>query len=253
MELDRDLVHVIACNLDQPQTVLDALRATLSPAEAAVRARLRRARDRERAVASRGVLRVLLGACTGVEPAHVRIVEGPNGKPELAPPEPHDLRFNVSHAGRFALYAIASGRQVGIDVEPAGRTVAEPAAFARELGLPCTARGRELLTRWTRHEALAKATGEGLDAPTPDGTVQWRAVTLDWGGHHVAGLVVEGSGWRLRAGQAHSMTAVPVVVASIVELPIESSTMLVRVPAAAVSSRTLPRQESTAPLRSMPR
>ena len=90
------------------------------------------------------------------------------------PPVPaSELRFNLSHADDFALLALALGRAVGVDVEPADRRVdlepiAErffaPAERAALFALPPTARLAGFLELWTRKEAYLKARGDGLRA-----------------------------------------------------------------------------------------
>jgi 4'-phosphopantetheinyl transferase len=121
-----------------------------------------------------GRLEAVLAAYLGVEPAEVRLVAGPHGKPHIDD-EPA-LRFNLSHSGERWLVAIAAGREVGVDVEEQ-----RPRGDVRELadvGLPETdaacvssappERRDQLFHRlWVRHEARLKCHGVGLVAPLP--------------------------------------------------------------------------------------
>jgi len=68
-------------------------------------------------------LRTILGRYLDRDSARVRFRYGHRGKPALAP-ERGDLevRFNASHAGDLALFAIARGREVGVDVDSSVRT-----------------------------------------------------------------------------------------------------------------------------------
>src|SRR5258708_1498839 len=107
-------VHVIAASLDE--LPLAAGRAWLSTGEAARAGRLHFPWDRHRFAAGRGLLRGLLGRYLGLDPAELRFVYGPRGKPGLGA-EARDLRFNVSHSGGLALLAFVRGRHLGVDVE----------------------------------------------------------------------------------------------------------------------------------------
>lgn len=127
------------------------------------------AADRRRFTLARGALRALLGRYLGVEPRAVAFVYGPQGKPALAArPE---LHFNLSHARDCALYAVARGRPVGVDLEFIDRSL-DLAATARYACGPaerralaaCPPQLRHTLfyTYWVRKEALIKAHGGGM-------------------------------------------------------------------------------------------
>jgi 4'-phosphopantetheinyl transferase len=134
---------------------------TLSAAE---RERAARLRDPAPWIVTRGALRDLLGARLGVAPAAVALASGEFGKPEVPGAA---LRFNVSHTRSLALIALASGFEVGVDVERLDRrsaavertlTPGEAAALDAAAG----DRHEQLLRVWCRKEALAKAIGGGL-------------------------------------------------------------------------------------------
>jgi 4'-phosphopantetheinyl transferase len=137
----------------------------LSPDEAARAGRFRFERDRRAFVATRGVLRTLVGSYLGVAPEQVVFGYGPKGKPFV-----DGLAFNVSHAGGVALVALGSGR-VGVDVETM-RPDVEMRALARRFFTRAENAalerldGEELLRGfyacWTAKEAFVKAVGEGL-------------------------------------------------------------------------------------------
>jgi 4'-phosphopantetheinyl transferase len=107
------------------------------------------------------------GFCTGYKtqiPTHPPLLKG--GIEQLQTP----LHFNLSHSGDRVLYAIAR-REVGVDLEAMERrldytAVAErictPREWAAFQALPA-AQAREIFFAcWTRKEAVAKATGDGL-------------------------------------------------------------------------------------------
>jgi 4'-phosphopantetheinyl transferase len=161
-------------------------------------------RDRQPYIATRGLLRGLLGAALDTPPSALVFKYGPRGKPELARDNGNGvLRFNVSHVGGLAIFATAWNRHLGIDLEAmehlAGTAEDLPALAMRVLSrrefgiwraLPDDEiRGRALLRAWTRKEAFLKATGEGLsdqlrsieialDAAAPQSSLTMRNWTL---------------------------------------------------------------------------
>jgi 4'-phosphopantetheinyl transferase len=144
-------------------------RALLSTDERARADRFARAQDGARWAAARGILRALLARCTGTDPRELRFAEGPHGKPALA--DSARVRFNLSHSGDVALYAVTLDREVGIDVELPRRTVDAVAIARRVLGaaeaarlaaLDPPAREREFLRAWVRWEAVLKCRGTGI-------------------------------------------------------------------------------------------
>ena len=136
------------------------------------RASFRRAADWRRHVVARGLVRAVLSSYVARPPQDWRFVQGPHGRPELAPGEaPGDLRFNLSHAGDVAVCAVAAGRDIGVDVEALARagdvasvasrvlTDAERADMASREGRD---RDERLISYWTLKESVAKALGLGL-------------------------------------------------------------------------------------------
>ena len=137
---------------------------------------------RQRYVMARGILRRLLSTYLSIDAREVVFGYGAHGKPHLVGVE--GLAFNVSHAATLAIYAIASGREVGIDIENIERTVdidgvARTAFSARECevlaALPADARRAAFFRLWTRKEAYIKARGEGFGYPTRSFSVSHRA------------------------------------------------------------------------------
>lgn len=117
--------------------------------------------------AAHAALRLILAHYAGIAPAAIAFSQGPFGKPGAAL---QNLSFNMSHCGDAVLVGVAR-RPLGVDAEDVRRaenleTVAdlfldrgEREAIAR---LPVAQRPGELLRRWTRKEACAKALGLGL-------------------------------------------------------------------------------------------
>lgn len=132
------------------------------------------ARDGRAYVAGRGWARQVIGGLLGVGPAEVRFTYGRHGKPELAFPEEAGFRFNISHADDVICLAVASGREVGVDVEwislpPEATDIAEShfSPGERRAFEACPERHRALAFArcWTRKEAVLKALGSGLATP----------------------------------------------------------------------------------------
>lgn len=143
----------------------------LPAAERERAARIVRARARERWVASRWALRRVLARYLDREPAEIELRLGERGKPMLADPDT-PLRFNLSHSGGLALIAVATDREVGVDVEAIG---ARPVEFYAE---------------WTRREAVVKCHGVGLGTPLPDAPVA--VAPLEAGAGFAAAIAVSG-------------------------------------------------------------
>lgn len=149
-----------------------SLRSRLSGSERQRAERFRFERDRRRYVVARARLRELLGARLGVRPESVEIEHGRNGKPRLAR---GDWHFSVSHSEDVARYGFAR-REVGVDIG-ALRPVAQADAIAAQFFAPgeyaaYCARRSTFLECWTRMEALAKASGEGI-AGRPADAAPW--------------------------------------------------------------------------------
>lgn len=150
----------------------------LDAAEQERAARFHFHRDRKRYIAARACLRHLLGAALNRPPSSLRFTYRAHGKPELedSTSAERSLRFNLSHSAGWAMFALGWDRDVGIDLESMERlgsdeehlsALAARVLSAREFDLwrrlPDTdARHAAFLRAWTRKEAYAKATGQGI-------------------------------------------------------------------------------------------
>ncbi len=224
LALSDDEVHVWHAALGVDARALDELGRLLAPDERDRADRFRFERDRRRYVAARGRLRTLLGAYLGCPAASVRIDYGASGKPAVGrDPAAPDIRFNVSHSGDRALYAVCLGREVGVDIEEVRPELATTLAWrwlssddvaALEARDP-EARVAAFFSLWVRREALLKARGVGLTVLAEDqgrsthggmGSVdpvavdRWHVADLDAGPGYAAALAVEGGELRLRSG-----------------------------------------------------
>ena len=159
-------------SLDRPAPVLWRLQCVLSRDERARAARFVFARDRHRYVAAHGQLRHILAGYLHQRPEAVELTGEARTKPRVAA-DP-EVRFSLSHSGDFSLVAVASGREVGVDVEelrpvdnPDNLVVTCFSESEREewASIPEGLRQSVFLETWTRKEALLKAVGAGLSRP----------------------------------------------------------------------------------------
>ena len=133
--------------------------------------------DRRRFTARRWLLRTVLGRYLGVAASEVPLGVGPRGKPRLTVEHGHDLRFSQSTSEAVTMVAVASAREVGIDVERVAAHHADPKLADRffsphEVGVLASCdedrRVDAFFSCWTLKEAFVKALGQGLTAPLDD-------------------------------------------------------------------------------------
>jgi len=191
--------------LRSPDVAHERLTAPLLDEERAHAERLRG--GGEAWAAAHGALRWVLAHYVGRPAEALRFVRTPLGKPRLASGGPP--HFNLSWREDLALIAVASDREVGVDLErERGDTAIESLArdFLSALEA-ATIRQAEPARRraaffaaWTRHEARRKLHGLALEDPLPEldpgSLVVVRALTVPAG--YAAAIAAEGSTWRVR-------------------------------------------------------
>ena len=197
------------CDLDHAGTDVASLRASLSAEEDARAGRFGTTLLRQRWIAGRATLRLLLAEALAIDPAAIRLRRGIRGRPELD--GDYGIDFNVSHTGGTALIAIATGAEdtmhIGIDIEREDRRV-DADGLARKFlsehergeiaGLDPDDRRRTFLRLWTCKEAMSKATGDALSAP-----FRHMVVALDGGPRLIAGPApYTPAAWQLVAAAA---------------------------------------------------
>lgn len=120
--------------------------------------------DQVRSTATRAALRRLLAAKAAVPANELRFAMNQYGKPYLYGNTGID--FNVSHAGQYALIAISTTGQVGIDIEDCNRQL--DISILTEYVFTTLERQSELVTtedfikRWVAKESVLKAVGVGI-------------------------------------------------------------------------------------------
>ncbi|HEX8754577.1 MAG TPA: 4'-phosphopantetheinyl transferase superfamily protein [Solirubrobacterales bacterium] len=132
--------------------------------------------SQRRWTAARWALRGILAGYLGSEPAAVELRVDDGGKPRLADPVA-GLRFNLSHSHGLGLVAVASEREVGVDVEwidperdfeALARRMLDPGEIEALRSASADSQPEVFYAAWARREALGKCLGVGL-ASAPAG------------------------------------------------------------------------------------
>jgi 4'-phosphopantetheinyl transferase len=155
-------VWLLTLNLHMPLSHRDL--ALLNDEERLQTLRFSRHEDRVRSVKTRAALRRLLSWRIGVAPDELRLVVNPYGKPSLFGDS--GIEFNVSHSGRFALIALSTTGQVGVDIECCDREVDTEgliefvfSPLEHRSGMQTT---KAFFERWVAKESVLKALGLGI-------------------------------------------------------------------------------------------
>lgn len=157
-------------SLEQSAAYLQRLAQTLSPDETQRAVRFRFQHDRDRFIASRGLLRAILARYLKTPADRLQFRYGPHGKPELDSTTLPTLQFNLSHSQGLMLCAVAH-RRVGIDLEYV-RPLSDLSQLTQRFfsaqehqriqALPPAQQPLMFFRYWTCKEALLKAVGDGL-------------------------------------------------------------------------------------------
>jgi 4'-phosphopantetheinyl transferase len=167
-------IHVWKINLATPAAVA-RLEIFLSAEEREQAARFHFVADKRRFTVRRAVRRQLLAACLEKKPEAVHIRLSSHGQPAIVGQEgAGGLRFSCSHSADWGLVAIASGIELGVDLEQhrpladaegLARTYFSDAEIRELAGLPESLKTAGFFNCWTRKEAFVKAIGLGLAFP----------------------------------------------------------------------------------------
>lgn len=119
---------------------------------------------------SRRVLRLLLAHYLELPPASIELCRVGNGKPALdaSMAEAHKLSFNLSHTEGLLVVAIATGMEIGVDIEKIREFEGTKDIGARYFQ-PCERATLDhspesFLRLWTCRESALKALGTGISA-----------------------------------------------------------------------------------------
>lgn len=160
-----------------------------------------------RQLAASALVRAVLARYLDAEPAALAFRYGEHGKPSLARPEWHWLRFNLSHSADVAVVAVAAGREIGVDVECPGRRRETDRLAARffapseaahvHAAPPGEARDRAFYRVWTLKEAYLKGVGAGLTVQLDSAEIELAAAGPRLVHGIEDGADGGGSGWSL--------------------------------------------------------
>lgn len=126
--------------------------------------RFRRHEDQVRSIATRAALRRILASRVMLPPDKLLFAVNRHGKPSLR--EDSGIEFNVSHAGHFALIALSTSDQVGVDIEYRNRRI-DSKNLAEYVFSPLERRSGlktadDFIDHWVAKESVLKALGLGI-------------------------------------------------------------------------------------------
>jgi 4'-phosphopantetheinyl transferase len=221
LNLPANEVHVWRINLDQTEVELQNLFKTLSSDERTRAERFHFEQHRQRFIASRGILRSILGGYLDIPPSSVQFDYESRGKPFLADKN-KNISFNLSHSQGLGLCAVGQNQHIGADLEWV-RPMDDVQALAKRFFLPAEYELMRSLPPqeqlgcffryWTCKEAYLKALGAGLAkleqaevllTPTTASLQtheEWSLSELVPADNYVAAVAVEGIGWQFRFWQ----------------------------------------------------
>jgi len=147
--------------------------ALMDPDEASRQRRFIFPEHRHEFLATRILVRRVLGSYLDVRPASLRFVHNEHGRPALAEPS-SPLRFNLSNTPGLVVCLVSAHHEVGVDTElrTRARSILDIAStvFAADelrelLALEGDVQAQRAVTLWTLKEAYIKARGMGLALP----------------------------------------------------------------------------------------
>jgi 4'-phosphopantetheinyl transferase len=228
LALPEDEVQLWRVNLEAIGAEESRWQKILSSDESTRASRFHFSRDRQRFVAGRALLRIILAGYLETDANSLCFSYSLKEKPSLGPPHADsNVMFNITHSGGVALLAFTRGREIGVDVEQV-RSDFELEAIARRFfskheqsqlaAVPAEEKPAAFFRCWTRKEAYIKATGDGLSLPLsqfdvslevgeqnallatrPDAAEvsRWLLRDVPGGPGYTAALCVRGQDWKL--------------------------------------------------------
>lgn len=161
--------------LASAQMILDDYSCLLNSEERARRDQRTLEAGRLEYLLGRALVRLTLSRYAPVRPEHWGFVANPHGRPEISRPVlTPALRFNLSHCNGLIACAVASDREIGIDVEDTARSTRflevargsfSPSEFRELSVLPPERQRARFFEYWTLKESYIKARGLGLSLP----------------------------------------------------------------------------------------
>jgi len=150
---------------------------TLSLDERIRAQQFRSQREKNRFIARRGFLRLIVGLYLNLDPDSIAL-NAPAGRPvAIQQGCGQGLRISMSHSVELALYAPTPNRRIGVDIEHIrpitdADQIAEfffsPREYSVFRRLPRKTKNQAFFECWTRKEAFIEACGTGLQHPLDD-------------------------------------------------------------------------------------
>ncbi len=167
-------VDIWVAHLDEVAGEVQCFRGLLDLTELERAARFRSDLARRRFTARHAIRRLLLASYLEQPPRDIVFLDAGCRKPQVRDLQPGGVHFNESASDGLAVFAVARGMELGIDVERI-RPFPDAAAIVRRFGSPTEAAAYSVLAEvgddvaflrwWTAKEAFVKAIGSGLDHP----------------------------------------------------------------------------------------
>ncbi len=178
MELPENEVHVWYFNVDNFSKEIEMYRRFLSSEEITRSIKFKFEKDRTLNIMARSSLRILSSLYLGITANAIEFKYGQYGKPDYD--FPTELKFNVSHSGKFVVLAFVKDSEIGIDVEKVKTdfdvlNLADKFFSTTEIKMLHNVQQDDVYNSfyrcWTRKESFIKAKGNGLSFPLASFTV----------------------------------------------------------------------------------
>lgn len=162
--------HVWLTSLNIEKSPLTNLWNLLTTTEKARAEQFKFSKLKRRFIVSQGTLRLLLGKYLKIKPESIIFERSKYGKPYVKNLSTN-IKFNLSHAHNFALFAFSLKHEVGVDIELVRKNFIideisqrffHPSETKSLLALPKTRRPAAFFNCWVKKEAFIKAIGLGL-------------------------------------------------------------------------------------------
>ncbi len=170
--LAEDSLHLWLARLDLDDAESEKIWLILDETERQRALKFKLAGSRQRFVAGRGLLRLMLGHYLSASPESIKFEQGEHGKPRLVSTAPDQgLVFNVSHSASLALFGFAQNKKFGVDLEFMRQinntegmvrrcfSISEKSAWR---AVHPNQQHRLFFSFWTAKEAMIKADGQGM-------------------------------------------------------------------------------------------
>ena len=203
------IVRFVRTDTPAHRTRIAAAERILSAEEREPLARFRSSRTWYDYVAAHALARMTLAEWSECDPKQLRLRQGEHGRWQVARPwRARGLEFSVAYADGLALCAATYGCAIGADVESQRVLGQDPMGVAAAVcterehatlrSLPRSLRADRVLAVWTLKEAVAQATGAGVQLSLSSITIgDMPAVCAHAGGFSVPVEGADQSRWRL--------------------------------------------------------